>query len=467
MKKSLLISMVIATMVSPFAVGQSMPDNPMQNNKALSANYKYIVRVNNLSNKDSIVMRNGQIDAIINSGAKRGWGDLGIAILNSYKSSLTQKTVSASAGLIGLGVSYITELVQKNSKDFESWSKAMKEQCTYTKNLSSDEQIDDFYYLPSKKGALDPRDLKFNGFSCRNFIETQNQADKTRKGHEIFYVSCKLRTDSIGINHMANHSKFMLEVDSLIFYPKYCNIPNLPNKDHSQKNDIYNFSKLTNLEFNMNVKVLSSWVNEAIMVTTDQVLGEFVINARINKEAMSVDENGDSVFIFDKNNPLSKSLVSIIGDSFIVPRSFVGTNTEKVWGTGQYKLQIEVSESCQLNAKHYKIQDIGNAEAVSFANLPGYKKWDKKIWKEEWRQMKSRKEGASFLENAWKTIKTAYIGNDWVKELVDPAATVIYQHETQALYNLLDFDASTVSTISTSQQKAANTGSQSAAPPQK
>lgn len=48
------------------------------------------------------------------------------------------------------------------------------------------------------------------------------------------------------------------------------------------------------------------------------------------------------------------------------------------------------------------------------------------------------------LRKCLETIKTAYIGHDWVKELVDPAATMIYQHETQALYDLLDFDATSL-----------------------
>jgi len=438
MKKIVILLMV--TFLVPFQsiLGQSQPH---AQGVLVPADYKYLVRVNNLSDTATIVMRNGQIDEIANSGKNRGWSDLGNAILNSYKSSLTQKTVTASAGLIGLGVNYITTLIQKNSKDFESWSKAMEKQCLYKKNLSSNEQIDDFYYMPSKNGALDPRDLKFNGFSCRNFIETQ---DGSHMGHEIFYVSCKLRSDSLGINHMANHSKFMLDIDSLVFYPKYCNIPNIPNKNHQDKDDIFNFSKLTNLVLEIKVKVISSWINEAIILNKDQELGEFSIFAKIDKRALTVDQNGDSVFIYDKNNPLHNDLVNISGESFIVPRSFVGTNTEQVWGTGQYKLLIDVSESCQLNAKYYRIQDIGNLEAVNFANLPGYKKWDKKIWKEEWNRMKTRKEGDSFLENAWKTIKTAYIGHDWVKELVDPAATMIYQHETQALYDLLDFDATSV-----------------------
>ena len=447
MKKAIFILMV--TLVAPF---QNVFGQAPSKGKPVVANYKYHIRINNQTNIDTILERNKQLDEIISTGNNRGWKDLGNAILNSYKSSLTQKTVNATSNLIGLGVSYITTLVQKNSKDFESWSKAKQEQCIHKRTLSSEEQIDDFYYLPSTNGALDPRDLKFNGFSCHKFLETAGSAE-TRMGHEVFYVSCKLRSDSLGACRMANHSKFMLEIDSLIFYPKYCNLPNIPNKDFKQKDDIFDYSKLTNLVLEMKVKVVSSWINEAVILNKNQELGEFTITAKIDKKELTIDNNGDSVFVFNKNNPRHLELVTIIGESFIVPRSFYGSSSNPSWGTGQYNLLIDVTESCQLNAKYYNIKNIGNAEAVNFANLPGYEKWDKKIWKEEWKQMKTRKEGDSFWGNAWKSIKTAYIGNDWVKELVDPAATMIYQHETQALYNLLDFDATSASGSSTNASK--------------
>ena len=152
--------------------------------------------------------------------------------------------------------------------------------------------------------------------------------------------------------------------------------------------------------------------------------------------------------------------MSITGESFIVPRSFVGTSNEPVWGTGQYKLAIEVSQTCQLNAEYYldedqyiKIEEVGNGKAVNFANLPGYKAWNKDIWKEEWRSMKKRKQSDSFMTNVWKEIKTAYVGNNWVKEMVDPAVTQLLQFETKELKGLFKLDADTVSQPATGGKK--------------
>ena len=355
---------------------------------------------------------------------------------------ITQKTVNATSNLISLGVSYATALAQKNSRDFARWSEAKHRQCTFEKDLSSDEIIDDFYYLPSKEGALDPQNLKFNGFTCSNYIETQNTEEPL--GHDVFFVSCKLRTDSLGIARMANHSKFMLEVDSIAFFPKFCNIPNdNPKKPGSG----FDFGKYTDLELELDVAILSSWVNEAVMVMTDEVLGYFTIRAKIDKDALEV-YDGDTVFIYNGKNPLTQDLVDIIGESFIVPRSFVGTTTKPVWGTGQYKLEVEVTESCQLQADYYlkpdtkdvRIEEVGNGRAVNFANLPGYECWEKKVWKTEWKTMQHRDQDESFWKQLWKSITTAYIGDNWVKELVDPMATQLYDYEAKQLSKVLGID---------------------------
>lgn len=459
MKKTFIFLLTLATL----QVWANNPPKTNGNTQTLTGRYKYQVAVKSQP-EAAVVMCNGQIDNIQN-GTKRGWGDLSTAITAAYKTSITQKTVNATSNLISLGVSYATALIQKPANDFESWSKAKREQCTYNIDLSSQETIDDFYYRPSANGALDPRDLKFDGFTCRNFIEAQGR-EKTapagkntpRIGHDAFYLSCKLRTDSLGLAHLINHSKFMLDVDSLVFYPRYCNIPN--NNPKNAGNG-FNFDAYTDLELEIRVKVLSSWINEAIMITSDHKLGEFIIRARIEKEALQT-IGKDTLFVYGKNNQENKKYINIIGESFIVPRSYVGTANEPLWGTGQYKLAIEVTQTCQLNAKYYlnkeeyiKIEEVGNGQAVNFANLPGYKKWNKEVWKEEWRTMKRRKKSDSFLTNAWKEIKTAYIGTNWVKELVDPAVTQILNYEAQELNELFDLNSSTPVQIPSSNKGSA------------
>lgn len=440
--KKISLSLLFFFLACTCSWADNRPDPDNKKEQLRYANYMYQISVGSQDTLD-VTMYNGMINSIKGSQT-RSLEALGIA----YKSAFTQKTVNATSNLISLGVNYVTAMVQKNPRDFESWSKMKQQQCNYRKDLSSQESIDDFYYLPSRNGALDPRDLKFNGFVCKNYLKVAplegEAAPQQHLGHDVFYVSCKLRTDSLGIAHMANHSKFMLEVDSLVFYPRYCNIPNETPKSVAAE---FNYEAYTNLQLEIRVKVFSSWINEAIMVTNDCQLGEFVIHAKIDEKALRTVGN-DKVFVYNGTDPSTKALVNISGESFLVPRSFVGTSAEPVWGTGQYRLAIEVAETCQLDAEYYiapehyiEIEEVGNGRAVNFANLPGYKMWNKAVWKEEWRTMKKRNPNDSFVKNAWKEIKTAYIGNNWVKELVDPAVTQILLYETEELQKLFNLDA--------------------------
>ncbi|MBR6691482.1 MAG: hypothetical protein IKL75_02455 [Bacteroidaceae bacterium] len=429
MKKGTILTALLLAMpyLCNIARGQEVADDA---NKALKSERRYQIVVGSLPH-EAVVMNNGRIDNIEKENS-RGWKELGESITKSYKNTLVQKTVAATSGLLDLGVSFIAELVTKNSKDFDEWIAAKQQECTFNKKISSNSIINDFYYLPSDNGALDPRNMKFNGFSCRNFIEIKNDnSNGERNGHDAYYISCKLRTDSIGIAHMTNHSKFMLEIDSLVLYPDYCNIPLF---------EKFNYEKYTNLELVIKVNIYSSWINEAIMVASDQLLGSFNVKARIDPSAIK-EIDGENVFIYTKETKELGKFVSITGDSFLVPRSFVGTNDKPEWGTGEYRIEIELFETCQLNPEHYiKIEELGNVEAVNFANLPGYKKWEKAVWKTELKKMRERKKGVPFFENALKVLTTAYIGNNWVEELVEPAVNPIYEHETKALKGLFDLE---------------------------
>lgn len=414
-------------------------NGPDKTEKTFNGKRKYQIVVSSLP-EDSITKTNAFFDKNNNrnnNGAtNRGWSDLGKCIEDSYKSVLTQKTVTATSGLIDLGISTISGILLKNSKDFNDWINIKQSQCNYNHLISSSQSIGDFYYMHSAEGTFDPHHLKFNGISCRNFIEVEELAksdgnEKTRIGHDAYYVSCKLRIDSLGKAHMANHSKFYMDIDTLVFYPEFCNIP---------RSERYDTTKYTNLQLNIKMEIYSSWTNEAAMLFSDQKIGTFNITAKIESSAIK-DIDGERVFFYHKGDTVNKKLVSITGDSFIVPRSFVGTSVNPLWGTGEYRIELEVSENCQLNPKHYiKVEELGNAEAVNFANLPGYKKWEKQVWKTEYKKMKKRAKDDSFFKNALTVMKSAYLGHNWVKELVEPAVNPIYEHETKALKDLFDLD---------------------------
>ena len=268
---------------------------------------------------------------------------------------------------------------------------------------------------------MDPENLKFNGFGCKSFIELK---DEPGEGIDVFYVYCKMRRDpDVGIKHIVNHSKFMVELDTLYFNPRFCN---LPNDSTGSVESRFDFEKRKDLTFQIKVRIYSSWMNQATMILQDQQLGEFTITARIDKSKL----NSDGLFVYDKNDPDFKKLVSVEGDCFIVPRSFTGTtdatNYRPAWGTGQYRVDMDVTETCKIIDEYYY-------KPENKTNGPDKHKWDKSKWKPEWEDMKARRKNTEEEKNAWECIVDAYRGTGWIATLTEPMTTVIYKYESNKL----------------------------------
>lgn len=358
--------------------------------------------------------------------ATRGIGSL---MKNAFGATLTQRTVGASTSLIELGVSYIASALRSNRK---RWYQAAQRQCSFSRRLTTDEIINNFYGAPSLNGALDPENIVFQGFGCKNYLELKDQPDT---GVEIFYVFCKLRDDTTGLKRMTDHSKFMVEIDSFMFAPKYCG---LPNDSSGSADSHFDFKKRKDLSITIKVRLYSSWINEAIMVTQDQQLGEFTIQANIKEELLT---GAGQVFIYDKDNPLHRELVRVDGDCFIVPRSFTGTLDGKeyarAWGLGQYRIEMDVMENCRIRDDYYYLAEQDRVKTEGAPDADDHK-WDKKKWQPEWQQMKQGKSSNDFFGESWKAIVTSYKDKGWVTTLTDPISTAIGQYETQKLNNWLD-----------------------------
>lgn len=395
------------------------------------AQRKFQILVKNEEKIQTVQESNKKIAAMqttSRNAAQRGlFGDL---LWTGYTSSFTQKTVNATSNLISLGINYLTKAIKGER---EEWYNAALKQCYYNQKLTAESKIDDFYYCPSTKGAMDPANLKFEGFGCKNYIEL---IDSPGQGTSVFYVFCKIRRDDEGIRHIVNHSKFLVELDTLIVNPRYCN---LPNDSTGSVDSRFNFDKRDSLNLQLKVRLYSSWINQATMIFDEKLLGEFIINVFIDKNKL----NSNGLFIYNKNDPDYQQLVSVVGDSFIVPRSFTGTtdatNYMPIWGTGQYRVEMEIFESCKIVDSYYLIRESGNGKAVAFADAtPGKKKWDKEKWKAEWKSMKVRKSSTPFLNNVWNCIVSGYKGSCWIATLTDPFTTALYGYETQKLDNWAD-----------------------------
>lgn len=389
------------------------------------AQRKFQILVKNVERESIIRSSNEQMQEQQTAAKERAIGAFGNLLWSSYSSSIIQKTVNATSNLVSLGVNYLAESIKGERSQ---WYKTAKEQCHFNQVLSAESSIDDFYAAPSVKGAMDPENLKFEGFGLKNYIEL---ADEPGQGVNVFYIFCRMRRDSVGISHIVNHSKFLVEIDTLAFIPKYCNLPNDPTGGADVR---FSFDKRKDLQLTLKARIYSSWMNQATMITNDEQLGEFTIHVKV--DAKMLDSNGQ--FIYKKGDPAYQRLVSIEGDSYIVPRSYTGTtdalNYQPSWGTGQYRIEMEVSEDCAIVDSYYQIREAGNGEAVAAADATkGKTKWDKAKWKTEWTAMKQRRKGDSVWKNAWNCIVQAYKGTSWVATLTDPAATSLYSYETTKL----------------------------------
>lgn len=397
--------------------------SPAQDKKEIKADRKFQMKIENYSSV-GIQKLQEKITDEEDDAETRSFGD---NLRVSFGSMLSTRAVNISANLLSL-------IVDAIKGDQQKWLKAVQAQCSFSKELSSDTKISDFYAAPSERGPMDPENLCFKGFGCRSFLECQE--DPTQ-GREVFLLACKLRTDSLGIAHMVNHSKFMVEIDSLTFDPYHCN---LPNDSTGKATNRFSFEKRKDLMFSVTIKVFSSWINEYAQISNDQQIGEFTITAKIDQSKLN--ENG--VFIYDKNDPDFEKLVAISGDCFLVPRSYIG-NTKKgdKWGTGEYRVEMTVSESCQINTDYYYVRPVGNGQEVAYANSqPGREKWDKDKWKTEWTEMQADK-NSSFIRNAWSSIVNTCRGTGWIETFTDPIGTALYEYETEKLNDWLDLTSET------------------------
>ncbi len=407
-------------------------------------------------------------------------------LYNLYRSTIAGKITTASTGIISAGINFIYNKIASHRQD---WMQAVQKECTYTKQLSMQTEIVDFYKQPSTKGAMDPANIVFDGFGCRQTIGDNNsggiQGEMSSKGNaqggllsngdsqggaqrgmslevkpqelkqanvsksdnvskDVFYIYCSLRTDSIGKQRITNHSKFEVVVDSIYFNPYICNLPN-DSTAASQGDHIYfDFAKRSNLTFNLTANVTSSWMNEAIQIYRDVPLGEFKITAKIDEKDVV-----DSVFTYSRRldkGTRKESNISVTGDCFIVPRSYVGTLDgtafTSAWGTGQYKIDMQVSESCSINRDFYlekqeeqqANKQTANTENKGTKNTKKQKEEWNDNWKEEWNIIKKRQKSKSLWDNFYEVVKTEWTGKEWVTMIIEPALTTFATSGANLIY---------------------------------
>ena len=285
-----------------------------------------------------------------------------------------------------MGVNAIASLLTRNARLKQEWEETVNAENTWTYPISSVEEMRDFYREPSRAGALDPMDMCFDGIGCLRM-----------EGNDtVFFLSCHI--DRSKLHRIVNHSKFELVLDTLIVSPIRSNLPNtyLPIE--------YSFAERQNFNLSMRIKLSSSWFTDAIELHTDAQLGEFTISIPVEPE--DLDDKGFLRYVRPQGEP---SKYKVNGESFIVPRSYMGYRDEKgnynnIWGTGQYKLDIELKETC------------GITEAYR-AN-----------WKKDRKRRKEMEPKEGFFTGVWQTVSSQQwdeITQSWViTTLSDPAGLI-------------------------------------------
>ena len=345
----------------------------------------------------------------------RGYmGDLLDATLNAGKGIASGYVTS----FIDLGVNAIGSLLTSNARHKEEWLKTVKAENIYETQIRTVSEVNDFYKETSFDGAMDPKGMRFNGIGCLR-----------KEGKDtVFYISCHI--DRSKINRIINHSKFELVLDTLILSPTHSNLPN------SQPKRPFSFEERKNYTLSMNIKLISSWMNEIVQLQKDQELGEFSINVPVDPSIL--DNRGFLRYIRQGNAP---SAYKIVGESFIVPRSYMGyrdedDNYKNSWGTGEYKLNITLKESCDITDSY------------------------RDNWKADRKQRKAAKPQKGIIETVWQTVsnqKWDEITQSWVITTLKAPAGIIGKD----VIDKLGLETSSTSTSQATMQGKGNSQSTS------
>lgn len=272
-------------------------------------------------------------DFISSRQTDRGfWLVMGKALISTLASNASNITINEIMKVAN---------IRENKK--KEWENMIGNECRYVDSLTYVNNLTDFYEEGSYNGALDPANLRFNGFTL----------NAQRDGKDVLRFYCHVNTEDEGLCEIYNHSKFSLVLDSMYFYPYHCHLPNwsanhiyLDEEKEYGRNTHFSFDERDNLVVSLDFAISSSWYNEAIILAKDVELGTFSVQVPIEKSSLT-----DSVFVYKKELAGEKPL-AITSECFIVPRSFMplpgGTAH---WGTGEYNVKVTISERCSLTPK--------------------------------------------------------------------------------------------------------------------
>jgi len=295
---------------------------------------------------------------------------------------------------IDMGVNAIGSIFTHNARMKQQWEETVKAENLWQTQISTVSEINDFYKEASFDGAMDPKGMRFDGIGCLR---------KTGKD-TVFYISCHI--DRSKIHRIVNHSKFELVLDTLIISPTHSNLPN------TYLGIPYSFEERQNFTLSMNIKLTSSWMNEIVQLQKNQELGSFSINIPVDQSGL--DDKGFLRYVrYHDDQPK----YIIVGESFIVPRSYMGyrdaeDNFKNSWGTGEYKLSIELKETCDVTQQYR----------------------DK--WKQDQKRRKAMRPKENLLARSWQVVSNQQwdeLTKSWVITTLKAPAGIITKDAIEKL----------------------------------
>lgn len=314
------------------------------------------------------------------------------SVLNDILGSMLTGGVTAAVDVVA---TEIINLAKYKKTQKEKWMQMIERECNYTDSMSSIKGLKDFYGEASTVGALDPSNINFDGISIRGI----------RDEKEVLFMSCHI--DTTRLDHMFQHSKFNLVLDTLIFHPYQCHLPNLQangirmmRSETTERDNSFSFDERQNLCVGLEMTLSSSWINEAVMVMNNVELGTFKLNVNIDQKSPE--------FIYSRRqieqnraNRLDRdtTFIQIEGDCFVVPRSYMPiSGGKRMWGTGEYKIKVKMREACQFNRDEDRNKKM-------------------KEWYKDYKQLRKMQKKGSQIEEYLKTVWKQN-GNTLVKQML-------------------------------------------------
>lgn len=308
----------------------------MSNLNLQMAESSFLVKVNTMSSETKEKLNH--VASNYRSRNRSVWTDMGKSMLAG--------SVASVMNVIG---TEIINLIELRSKQHKAWLEMRQKECLFIDSLQSVKGQSDFYEKPSNYGPLDPTNMNFDGITLQT----------SRNGKDVLRMVCHI--DTTRFDHLFLHSKFYLVVDSIVYHPYESFLPNLkanriskPKKDASQDEKDY-WNTISRFSFdeqgcptlNIRIDVTSSWINELVQVYQDVKLGSFSVNIPIREEDLQ-----DSVYVYSREEALRlhRPTIDIVGDCFVVPRSYMPVSaTSPSWGTGEYKMKVVLAERGRYN----------------------------------------------------------------------------------------------------------------------